>query len=211
MTTEEAREPVDDRREATAWALAIWGSVIAVGMLLLVVAGRFLSAFRLRGDDFSLVLNSSWPYVNAGDIVRWFTEGYTNYFNNYPDWPTQGYGFVRPVMNLAFLLQSFLVPLAGERSYLIVNYLSLLAAVGLMVVLFRRYSNATPLVAGIAATAVGLSGVARRAVPAQHGHKRARPRVLRSDARGAGRPTGGSRRATDGGVRRAHGSCCSEP
>lgn len=162
MTSGEAEElaqPIGPDGEQRRWILAQWGSTAIVGVLLVVILQPFLSAFSLRGDDFSLVLNSAWPYISGGDVLRWFTEGYANYFNNYPDWPTQGYGFVRPVMNLAFWVQSFLVPSVGEVAYLIVNYLALLVSVALLVVAIRRYSNARPLTAAITAIAVGLSPV----------------------------------------------------
>ena len=159
MTAEDVQHSNDIGGEQTRWTIAIWGSVIAVGALLSVVLWPFWSEFRLRGDDFALVLNSSWPYVSASDVARWFTEGYTNYFNNYPDWPSQGYGFVRPVMNLAFFVQSFLVPAVGEAAYLILNYVALLVSVALLVAAIRRYSNARPLVAAVAAIAVGVSPV----------------------------------------------------
>jgi len=134
----------------------------AVGLLAIVwsiALGPFVRAFRLRGDDFALVWNSARPYLQPGGVLKWFTEGYSDYFWNYPDWPSSGFQFARPVVNVAFFFESLFVPLLGESAYLVVSLVVLFATTVVLAVVLRRYTNASAWVVGIALLVLGLSPV----------------------------------------------------
>lgn len=136
-----------------------WGLVavlVAVGAVLAAL-GRYSRSYFPIQDDFALVWNSSHPYAGLQDMGTWVMEGYKNYFWNYPDWPSRGFAFSRPMANAAFYLQSLLQPTIGEQSYLLAGALGIVTLVLLVFVLLRRYTNMHPALACLFAIAVGVS------------------------------------------------------
>lgn len=145
-----------DTRRWCLWTAAV---VLVVAAVLAVTLGAYVGAYRLQGDDFSLVLNSSRVTVAEQGVAPWFTSGYSSYFDNYPDWPQVPTAFVRPLVNAQFFLASLIAPSWGETAYLAANYLwVLLVAVGMMPVM-RRFTTVEPPAAAVVAVAVAVSPV----------------------------------------------------
>lgn len=120
-----------------------WGMAMASGatiaVLYVLALRQMLVNYRLHGDDFALVLHSS-RGITAGDVVRWFVDGYTDYFLNYPDWQSTGFAFVRPVANAVFLISGWAEPLIGERAYLLGSYLVPIVTVVVVAAMIQRYT-----------------------------------------------------------------------
>lgn len=148
-----------ETRTQRAWLTWTIIAPLTVLAVVFVTLRDALTSFRLINEDFALLVNSSRPYFSLSDWHTWFTEGYTSYFLNYPDWPIGGYGFVRPVMNLVFYVQSFVSQLLGDRAYLLAIYVPLAITTGMLVPLFGRYAKVGPTTAGILAITFGLSPV----------------------------------------------------
>lgn len=141
-----------DRRPALRSALVAGG---LVALILVATLWPALSGFHLRGDDYPLVLHSASYHIDASDAVEWVTEGYSDYFENYPGWQTAT-AFVRPVQNGFIWLLSLTVPLLGERVYLAGNLLVLTVTAGLMAALVNRL-GAGSVLAVMAGAAYALS------------------------------------------------------
>ena len=148
-----------ETRTQRAWAAWTTFAPLTVLTVIFVTLRDALTSFRLINEDFALLVNSSRPFFSLSDWHTWFTEGYTSYFLNYPDWPIGGYGFVRPVMNLAFYAQSLVASSLGDQAYLVAIYVPLAVTTGMLVPLFGRYAKVGPTTAGILAIAFGLSPV----------------------------------------------------
>ncbi len=148
----------ETRFEAPRVAFAS-AATVAVLLILTVTCGQVLTSYRIWGDDFALVLNSSPPYTALRDWTLWFTQGYSGYFDNYPDWPSIGTGFARPLVNLAFYISGATAPRLGEWVYLAPNYLAVVCAVFVSAMLLLRVPGARPLLAALLAVSVGVSSV----------------------------------------------------
>ncbi len=134
-------------------------AVLVVGAILAVVLGSFIGNYRLFGDDFPVVLNSSSQYISGNDWTEWFTSGYSTYFHNYLDWQPIATDFVRPIANLSFFLMGLLEPAGGDPVYLLFNYAAVLSSVFLVALILQSYGKASRWVAGALAVAFGLSTV----------------------------------------------------
>lgn len=145
------------RSSNTAWRWWTVGAAICTAVIVWLSTKTFLAVFRLRGDDYSLVRNSANGFIDGHDVAAWFTQGYAHYFWNYPEWPSRGFEFSRPVMNLAIYAQSLVAPALGEVAYLVMNYAALVAMVVLTMQVFRRNSDVAPPMAAVISVAVGLS------------------------------------------------------
>lgn len=149
----DSNEFAQSRRRRILVSLA---SALVVLALVLVTHATLIRDFHLRGDDFPLVLNSARQFIDAPDMLLWFTEGYSKYFDNYPGWQVDT-AFVRPVQNLFVWKLSWLAPLAGDRIYLIGNHVLLAVLTGLLTYLFSVRTPRSPWLAGVLAGAVALS------------------------------------------------------
>lgn len=151
-------------RPGTLGRSALVSGIFAAGIVALVLGltlWPLIAEFHLRGDDYPLVLNSASYYIDTGDALKWVTSGYSDYFDNYPGWDT-GTAFVRPTQNSFIWLLSWLVPVAGERIYLIGNHAMLALLAGLTCALLRRGTGTAPVLAVAGGVAFALS-------PAFHG------------------------------------------
>ncbi|MBF4510547.1 MAG: hypothetical protein ISP10_08755 [Aeromicrobium sp.] len=149
-------------RRGSAWS-AVAASVV-VGTILLVTLGGYLASYRLDLEDYSHVWFSSAPYTPLSQWSTWFTEGYSDYFVNYPEWHGGGYALARPLMNLLVHAQGALPAVLGEARYLIVNYLALLGAVAVLVLLLGQLTELSPTQRMVAGVAFGLSPVWHQAL-----------------------------------------------
>lgn len=141
------------------WRLTTIAAVLITLVAEAVVYARYVRIFRLTNDDFALVWNSVLPYMGASGPVRWFTEGYSEYFRNFPDWPSGGFPFVRPLANLAFFVGGLFEPVAGEGAYLLVSLVTPVVATWLMMLALRRYTNMSPWLAALFSVAFGLAPI----------------------------------------------------
>lgn len=142
-----------------------WAAIASAftGATILLSLGSFIQSFFLTTDDYALVFHSAAEYLEPGGWIRWFTEGYSLYFANYPDWPPYGADFSRPLMNLVIWAQSFVVPHLGEAAYLAANYGALVVSTALFTLMLKEYAL-SPQIAAIAGVALGLSPVWHEAV-----------------------------------------------
>lgn len=147
--------PADTRR----WWVCTAVVVLVTAATLAVTLGRYVEEYRLHGDDFALVLNSSAAAVTELGVAPWFTSGYASYFDNYPDWTQVPTAFVRPLVNLQFLIAGLAEPTWGETAYLAANYLWVLLAAVAMLPILRRYTTVGAPAAAAVAVAVALSPV----------------------------------------------------
>lgn len=153
-----SQPPLDteDQRPLRAWIL---GSMATVTAVLAITFGPMLARYRLRGDDFSLVWHSAAPYVDGAQARSWFTEGYTEYFWNYPAWDSIGFDLSRPAVNMAFWIQSHMASAMGDRAYTLLPIALPVVTTGLLVTVLAR-GRAMPLTTAAAlAVAVGISPV----------------------------------------------------
>jgi hypothetical protein len=135
---------------------------LLLGVLLLIlgwVTWPLIHGYRLHGDDFATVLQSSSRYFQITNWTVWFTEGWSGYFVNYDGWPALGTDFMRPVVNLSLYLEGMLAPALGDPAYLIGGYVALVGTVLLVDSLVRRNSDADIVVRLLTSLAVGLSPV----------------------------------------------------
>ena len=149
----------DVRQSREPWRVG--GVLSALVTLVLLVPGvwRSVVAYHLNDDDFSVVFNSCTPYFDLRNWTHWFTQGYSNYFVNYPGWPALQSNFARPVLNLSFYLEGMLAPSLGEPAFLIAGYLALFASVFALNGVIRTYAGAGAWTAAALSVAVGLSPV----------------------------------------------------
>lgn len=133
--------------------------LVLLAAVVLATMWPLVTQYRLQGDDFALVLNSSPPYVKISDAGLWFTSGFSDYFRNYPDWPGGGTDYSRPLVNLVFHLSGYLAARVGQSAFLLANYVALFATALLTYVIFRGADSGSKLTAALMGVAVGLSPV----------------------------------------------------
>lgn len=149
-------------RRRSVWSAA--AASLVVGAVLLVTLGGYLASYRLDLEDYSHVWFSSAPYTPLSQWSTWFTEGYSEYFVNYPEWHGGGYALARPLMNLLVHAQGALPAFLGDARYLIANYLALLGAVAVLVLLLGQLTDLSPAQRMVAGVAFGLSPVWHQAL-----------------------------------------------
>ncbi len=150
-----------DDRHWLSWVLS---SAVAMASLLWVGLSGYVREFRLDLEDFPLVYHSSPPFVSLRDWTVWFSSGYSEYFNNYPEWYGGGYALARPLMNAALYVQGLAHPLLGDPSYLFLNYLAVIISVPLLMVLLHRLTGLSPAAATVLSVSLGLSPVWHQAL-----------------------------------------------
>jgi len=136
-----------------------WSSVAVLAAAFAASLGRYVLAYRLHGDDFAMVLHSVPQYMGRNGWVKWFTDGYSHYFVNYPDWPHYRTAYVRPLANVSFLLESLLANRMGDSAYLVVGWAAILISAWLTVGLLRKTTAASGPLAALAGIGVGLSPI----------------------------------------------------
>lgn len=146
-------------RAAHEWAYWTFGAVAVVALVLYSTLRGYYGVYRLFGDDYALVVHSGKDFVDASRVLSWFTEGYSRYFLNYPDWPSEGFNFLRPVVNAGFYLQSWLAPSLGDSAFLVLGVLVLLGSVVMSCLAMKRYTNLEPWLAAAVGVAVGLAPI----------------------------------------------------
>lgn len=154
-----APSPAQSEGLLYSWTVMSITAAVLTALGLAAIYGRYASAFRLTNDDWALVWNSALPYVTPAGTLKWFTEGYSNYFVNYPDWPAAGFPFVRPMANVAYLVQSLFHSSFGDAAYLLAAYVAIIVSAWLTMLAARRYTNMQPPLALALSLAVALSPV----------------------------------------------------
>jgi len=105
-------------------------------------------------DDFAFLYFSA--HENHPNTAAWVTEGFSNYFANDPNCVLRDHGFVRPVMNVTYYLESFLGGHEDGVRLMLTNIVCWLAAVLLLFAIARRF-GASPWEAAVAAFLFALS------------------------------------------------------
>lgn len=102
--------------------ITISALLLGAGLLLLQVAfwhSRIQGFYHPVGDDFALLVHST--RVFGAHPAEWFTRGFADYFEPYPDISASTTQFLRPADNAVFYLNSLLF---GRHwaAYLFANY-----------------------------------------------------------------------------------------
>jgi predicted membrane-bound dolichyl-phosphate-mannose-protein mannosyltransferase len=100
----------------------------------ILILNHFLHILTPEGDEFSLTVESKKP------VWHWFLEGYSRYFNVYPEFYDPASNFIRPVANLIYRFFSnfengFKLQLVG------VNYLTHAGIGALLYFYGNKFSN----------------------------------------------------------------------
>lgn len=90
------------------------------------------------GDDIALIANST-PLGNT-PWTEWFTSGFAEYFNTYPEWKIEHTNFIRPLFNIVYFLN---YAAFGKHYglYLLISYF--FHALGVMILYRNAYFQST--------------------------------------------------------------------
>jgi hypothetical protein len=111
-------------------------SVLAALGIFAFSLGTYWIRYFPYEDDFALIRYSA--AQNSPSPITWITQGFTKYFANDPNCPTNSFGFARPVVNLTYYLESLLHPLAEGPLLLLTNVLCWLISGCLLYGIARR-------------------------------------------------------------------------
>jgi Dolichyl-phosphate-mannose-protein mannosyltransferase len=111
-------------------------SVLATLVIFAFSLGTYCLRYFPYEDDFALIRYSA--AQNSPSPITWITQGFTKYFANDPNRATNSFGFVRPVENLTYYLESLLHPSAQGPLLLLTNVLCWLISGCLLYGIARR-------------------------------------------------------------------------
>jgi hypothetical protein len=135
-----------DARTAALVALAVLAACVAVNL-------PFIATYAVRGDTAALMLHSTRFFpVNARD---WLSQGFSDYFVNYPEATRPYTGFVRPVVNATLWAESLLAAGPNSPVFLLTGYLGHAACAGMVFLAARRIVGLSPRRAQLAAALFG--------------------------------------------------------
>ena len=123
----------------TGWAAVLLG--FAVFELLWILSAPYRELYVPNAPDIP-ALADGLLLAPGAHWTDWFTRGYSNFFDAYPEWPAGGTGVTRP----AFQFLIYLAHFALGRNWELYSIISCFAAAGMAAVAFL-----------IARTALGLS------------------------------------------------------
>ena len=81
-----------------------------------LVRAEYVRGYRLKGDELSYIFHSSSQYGEP--LAKWFTEGTSQYFNNYPELFVPYTEYIRATISLIIYVESALRPYLGESAYI---------------------------------------------------------------------------------------------
>ncbi len=115
-------------------ALAVAAGLVTFFLLAIFWWFEVRPFYSPWGDEFSLIVNSTAPFHPSAR--SWFLDGFSHYFEPYPEWYSGGFDFIRPVANLTYYLNSLLF---GKlwANYLLANYAFHAVVVGTTVYIGR--------------------------------------------------------------------------
>jgi hypothetical protein len=93
---------------------------------------QITSNYYPTNDDITLIVNSTGMFKSVNP-VKWFTEGYMDYFRVYPEWSYYSKEIVRPVANIIFFISGFLL----GKNYFLYLYINILVhSIGVTLVFY---------------------------------------------------------------------------
>ena len=93
--------------------------LLSFGALALFWFLRVRDYYSPAGDEFSLFANSAKQFHPV--FSEWFLQGFSRYFEPYPEWRFASTNFARPIVNAEYYLSSVLFG-AHWSWYLLSNY-----------------------------------------------------------------------------------------
>jgi hypothetical protein len=110
--------------------------LLAVFIVFALSLGRYCLHYFPYEDDFALIRYST--IQNSPSPATWISQGYSQYFANDPRCTTGSFGFVRPVIDVTYYVES-LLSRSGEGPLLLAtNIVSWLTAAWLLYGIARR-------------------------------------------------------------------------
>jgi hypothetical protein len=137
------------RRHQTGWAALLLG--FAVFVLLWILSTPYREVYVPNGNDIP-ALADGLLLAPGAHWTDWFTRGYSNFFDAYPEWPQGSTGFTRP----AFQFLIYLAHFALGRNWQLYSIISCFAAAGMAVVAFLIARTALGLRTGLSLLAAVL-------------------------------------------------------
>ena len=128
-----------DNRRASSRLLRFAPPIVSILAAMLLFAwslGTYCLRYFPYEDDFSLIRYSA--AQNSPAPITWITQGFSKYFANDPNCVTNFFGFVRPVVNATYYLESLLYRSAEGPFLLATNFLCWLASAWLVYGIARR-------------------------------------------------------------------------
>src|SRR5438876_5441974 len=111
---------------------------------------QYRHIYEPRGDDVT-ALADGLLLLPGAHWLDWFTQGYSNFFATYPEWPKHETAFVRPAAQFAIYLAHFILG-RDWASYLAINYLGVAGVAAVAFAIARRalgLGNGAALLAGL--------------------------------------------------------------
>ncbi|MCX6165261.1 MAG: hypothetical protein NTU73_10470, partial [Ignavibacteriae bacterium] len=103
-------------------------SFLSLSFLLFPITSNYYPT----NDDISLIVNSANIFKPINPI-KWFTEGYMDYFRVYPEWSYYSKEIVRPVANIIFYITGLLF----GKNYFLYLYLNIIVhSIGVDIVFY---------------------------------------------------------------------------
>ena len=111
-------------------------SILATLVIFALSLGAYCNRYFPYEDDFSLIRYSA--VQNSPSPITWITQGFSGYFANDPKCVTSFFGFVRPVVNATYYLESLLYRSAEGPLLLATNVLCWLVSAWFVYGIARR-------------------------------------------------------------------------
>jgi hypothetical protein len=111
-------------------------SILATLLIFALSLGTYYLHYFPYEDDFSLIRYSA--VQNSPTPITWITRGFSEYFANDPRCVTNFFGFVRPVVNATYYLESLLYRSAEGPFLLATNFLCWLVSAWFVYGIARR-------------------------------------------------------------------------
>jgi hypothetical protein len=141
--------PIGLRSSQTAWSAVLLG--FAIFWLLWLLDTRYREFYAPNWGD-APVLADGLLLAPGARWEDWFTQGYSNYYVGYPEWPSSSTAFTRP--GLQFLV--YLAHFALGRNWELYRIISCFAAASLAAVAFLIARTALGLRTGLSLLAAAL-------------------------------------------------------